>query len=340
MKRCPIDTYRSQHRGGRGISGLATHEEDYVTKIITSSTHDFLLCFTNRGRVFRMKGYQVPEAGRAAKGTAVVNLLQLEADEKIRTIIPIRDFESGAFLTMATRAGIVKKTPLTDYSRINRSGLIAINIREDDELVGVHMTDGKQEIVLVTKTGMSIRFDENGVRSTGRNTMGVKGITLREGDEVIGMAPVVENRNLLVVAEKGFGKRTEMEEYRVQSRGGKGLMTYRVSEKTGPLVRALLVDDDKDILIINDDGIVIRLWAKEIPVLSRVTQGVTLMRSKNSLIVDVAIVDHEEEEEMTELPEGEEGAVSEEAAVEAAPENTEEAVASEENSSSEENTEA
>ncbi len=305
VKRMPIDTYRSQHRGGRGISGLATHEEDYVTKIITSSTHDILLCFTTKGRVFRMKGYQVPEAGRAAKGTAVVNLLQLEADEKIRTIIPIKDFESGAFLTMATKQGIIKKTELLDYSRINKSGLIAINIREDDELVGVHLTDGNQEIVLVTKSGLSIRFNENCVRSTGRNTMGVKGITLREGDAVIGMAPVVENQNLLVVAEKGFGKRTELEEYRVQSRGGKGLMTYRVSDKTGPLVRALLVDDDKDILIINDDGILIRLWAKEIPVLSRVTQGVTLMRSKGSLIVDVAIVDHEEEEEVTALPEQE-----------------------------------
>ena len=303
VKRMPIDTYRSQHRGGRGISGLATHEEDFVTKIITSSTHDILLCFTNRGRVFRMKGYQIPEAGRAAKGTAVVNLLQLEAEEKIRTIIPIKDFEAGAFLTMATRQGVIKKTELVDYSRINRGGLIAINIREDDELVGVHLTDGNQEIVLVTRNGLSIRFNENCVRSTGRNTMGVKGITLREGDVVIGMAPVVENRNLLVVAEKGFGKRTEMDEYRVQSRGGKGLMTYRVSEKTGPLVRALLVDDDKDILIINNDGILIRLWAKEIPVLSRVTQGVTLMRSKDSYIVDVAIVDHEEESD-DELPEG------------------------------------
>ena len=297
VKRMPIDTYRSQHRGGRGISGLATHEEDYVTKIITSSTHDILLCFTNRGRVFRMKGYQIPEAGRAAKGTAVVNLLQLEAEEKIRTIIPIKEFTEGAFLTMATREGIVKKTNLMDYSRINKSGLIAINIREEDELVGVHLTDGNQEIVLVTRNGFSIRFNENCVRNTGRNTMGVKGITLREDDEVIGMAPVVDNQNLLVVAEKGFGKRSELEEYRVQSRGGKGLMTYRVSDKTGPLVRALLVDDDKDILIINDDGIVIRLWAKEIPVLSRVTQGVTLMRSKGSLIVDVAIVDHEEETE-------------------------------------------
>ncbi len=338
VKRMPIDTYRSQHRGGRGVSGLSTHEEDYVTKIITSSTHDILLCFTNRGRVFRMKGYQIPEAGRQAKGTAVVNLLQLEAEEKIQTIIPIKDFESGAYLTMATRAGVVKKTELADYSRINKSGLIAINIREDDELVGVHLTDGNQEIVLVTRNGLSIRFNENTVRSTGRNTMGVKGITLREGDEVIGMAPVIENRNLLVVASKGYGKRTEMEEYRVQSRGGKGLMTYRVSDKTGPLVHALLVDDDKDILIINNDGIVIRLWAKEIPVLSRVTQGVTLMRSKNGYVVDVAIVDHEEEtEESAELSEsqseGDTGEVAEQAIEQDDPaqsETSEENIASEE----------
>ena len=311
VKRMPIDTYRSQHRGGRGISGLATHEEDYVTKIITSSTHDILLCFTNRGRVFRMKGYQIPEAGRSAKGTAVVNLLQLEAEEKIRTIIPIKEFTEGAFLTMATREGVVKKTNLMDYSRINKSGLIAINIREEDELVGVHLTDGNQEIVLVTRNGFSIRFNENCVRNTGRNTMGVKGITLRDDDAVIGMAPVVDNQNLLVIAEKGFGKRSELDEYRVQSRGGKGLMTYRVSDKTGPLVRALLVDDDKDILIINNDGIVIRLWAKEIPVLSRVTQGVTLMRSKGSLIVDVAVVDHEEETEETTEGENEDLKLSE-----------------------------
>lgn len=297
VKRLPVDTYRSQHRGGRGISALATREEDYVEKIITTSTHSVLLCFTNRGRVFRLKGYQVPEAGRQAKGTAVVNLLQLDPDEKIQNVIPITSFEQEGYLTMATREGIVKKTELADYSRINKSGLIAINIREDDELIGVNYTDGNQEIVLVTKNGLAIRFNEENVRSTGRNTMGVKGITLREGDAVIGMAPVVEGSNLLVVSEKGFGKRSELDDYRVQSRGGKGLMTYRVAEKTGSLVRAVLVNSTMDVLLINNSGVVIRMAVSEIPTLSRATQGVKLMRAADSLIVDIAIVDHEDEEE-------------------------------------------
>ncbi|HPE38141.1 MAG TPA: DNA gyrase subunit A [Bacillota bacterium] len=297
VKRLPVDTYRSQHRGGRGISALATREEDYVEKIITTSTHSVLLCFTNRGRVFRLKGYQVPEAGRQAKGTAVVNLLQLDPDEKIQNVIPITSFEQEGYLTMATREGIVKKTELADYSRINKSGLIAINIRQDDELIGVNYTDGNQEIVLVTKNGLAIRFNEENVRSTGRNTMGVKGITLREGDAVIGMAPVVEGSNLLVVSEKGFGKRSELDDYRVQSRGGKGLMTYRVAEKTGSLVRAVLVNSTMDVLLINNSGVVIRMAVSEIPTLSRATQGVKLMRAADSLIVDIAIVDHEDEEE-------------------------------------------
>ncbi len=295
VKRLPVDTYRSQHRGGRGISGLATREEDFVENIITTSTHAVLLCFTNRGRVFRLKGYQVPEASRQAKGTAIVNLLQLDGGEKIQTVIPITSFEEIGYLMMATRQGIVKKTELIDYSRINKSGLIAINLRDDDELVGVRLTDGQQEIVLVTRKGMSIRFGEDDVRDTGRNTMGVRGISLSGEDEVIGMAPIVEGENLLVVSEKGFGKRTEMEEYRTQTRGGKGLITYRIAEKTGPLVRIALVDDDKDVLLINDSGIVIRLAAAEIPTLSRVTQGVTLMRTRVGKVVDLAVLDHEDE---------------------------------------------
>ena len=296
VKRLPVDTYRSQHRGGRGVTGLATREEDYVENIITTSTHATLLCFTNRGRVFRLKGYQVPEASRQAKGTAIVNLLQLDGGEKVKTVIPVNSFESGGYLTMATREGIVKKTELIDYSRINKGGLIAVNIRDNDELIGARLTDGKQEIVLVTRKGMSIRFAEEDVRSTGRNTMGVRGISLRDEDEVIGMAPIVEGQNLLVVSEKGFGKRTELSEYRIQTRGGKGLMTYRITEKTGPLVQISLVDDNKDILLINDNGIVIRLSSAEIPVLSRVTQGVTLMRTRDCKIVDIAVVDHEEED--------------------------------------------
>ena len=297
VKRLSADTYKSQHRGGRGISGLATREEDFVENIIMTSTHAVLLCFTNRGRVFRLKGYQVPEASRQAKGTAIVNLLQLDGGEKIQTVIPIRSFDEIGYLMMATRKGVVKKTELIDYSRINKSGLIAVNLRDDDELVGVRLTDGQQEIVLVTRKGMSIRFGEEDVRDTGRNTMGVRGITLSGDDEVVGMAPIVEGENLLVVSEKGFGKRTEMEEYRTQTRGGKGLITYRIAEKTGPLVRIALVDDDKDVLLINDSGIVIRLSAAEIPILSRVTQGVTLMRTRIGKVVDIAILDHEDVEE-------------------------------------------
>lgn len=297
VKRLSVDTYKSQHRGGKGISALATREEDFVESIITTSTHAVLLCFTNRGRVFRLKGYQIPEASRQAKGTAIVNLLQLDAGETIRTVIPIDTFDKPGFLMMATNKGIVKKTELADYSRINKSGLIAVNLREDDELVGVRLTDGNQEIVLVTKRGMSIRFAEDDVRDTGRNTMGVKGITLSDDDEVIGMAPIIEGENLLVVSEKGFGKRTEMDEYRTQTRGGRGLITYRIAEKTGPLVRIALVSEDKDVLLINDSGIVIRLSAAEIPVLSRVTQGVTLMRTRSGKVVDIAVLDHEEEEE-------------------------------------------
>ena len=294
VKRLPVDTYKSQHRGGRGISGIATREEDFVETILTTSTHDVLLFFTNRGRVFRLKGYQVPEASRQAKGTAIVNLLQLDPEEKVKAVIPVSNFDEGGYLMIATMRGIVKKTDLSDYSRINKGGLIAVNLREDDELVGVRLTDGENDIVLVTRKGMSIRFNEENVRDTGRNTMGVRGITLADDDQVIGMAPIIEDHNLLVVSEKGFGKRTEMDEYRVQTRGGKGLITYRVAEKTGPLVQVALVDDSKDVLLINDSGVVIRLSAAEIPVLSRVTQGVTLMRTRDCRVVDIAIVDHEE----------------------------------------------
>ncbi|NLT12389.1 MAG: DNA gyrase subunit A [Clostridiaceae bacterium] len=296
VKRLPVDTYRSQHRGGRGVTGLSTREEDFVEQIITTSTHATLLCFTNRGRVFRLKGYQVPEASRQAKGTAIVNLLQLEGSEKVKTVIPVSSFENDAYLMMATMEGIVKKSLLSDYSKINKGGLIAINIREDDELVGAQLTDGKQEVVLVTRRGLSIRFSEDDVRSTGRNTMGVRGVSLRHDDRVIGMAPIVEGLNLLVVSENGFGKRTEMDEYRTQSRGGKGLMTYKITDKTGPLVRIALVDENQDLLLINDNGVVIRLAVSEIPILSRVTQGVTLMRSKDGKIVDIAVVEHEEPE--------------------------------------------
>lgn len=296
VKRLPTDTYRSQHRGGRGISGMQTREEDFVETLLTPSTHDVLLFFTNRGRVFRLKGYQVPEAGRQAKGTAIVNLLQLDGGEKVRTVIPIRTFDQGGYLMMATRKGVVKKTELSEFSNLNRSGLIAVNLRDEDELIGVRLTEGDHDIILVTRNGMSIRFSETDVRDTGRNTQGVRGIHLDDDDSVIGMAPIEEGRTLLVVSERGFGKRTEMDEYRIQARGGKGLITYRTTQKTGPLAGIALVEDEQDLILVNDSGVIIRMSVAEIPVLSRNTQGVTLMRTRDGVVVDLAVVEHEEED--------------------------------------------
>ena len=299
IKRQLVDTYKSQHRGGRGISGQSTREEDYVEKIISTTTHHFLLCFTNTGRVFKIKGYQIPEtASRSARGTAIVNLLKLQEGEKIRNIIPLRDFDQeDLYLTIATRNGIVKKTALEAYSNINKNGLIAVNIREGDAVIGVDLTTASQEVVLVTKQGKAIRFNADNVRSMGRNSTGVKGITLAPDDEVVGMVPVTENGELLVISKKGMGKRSRIDDYRTQTRGGKGLITYKVSEKTGPLVGCTLVDDDKDLLIITNQGVIIRVATTEIPTLSRATTGVRLMRAKDAEIVDFAITDHEEPEE-------------------------------------------
>ncbi|MEA4889282.1 MAG: DNA gyrase subunit A [Clostridiaceae bacterium] len=295
VKRMAMDTYNIQHRGGRGISGMQTREEDFAETLLTTSTHATLLFFTNRGKVYRLKGYQIPEASRQAKGMAIINLLQLDGGEKVRTCIPIRDFSQGGCLIMATREGVVKKTDLTEYANINKNGLIAVNLREEDELIGVQLVESFHDIILVTRHGMSIRFDEDEVRQTGRNTQGVRGIQLDDDDEVIGMAPTVEGRTLLVVSEKGFGKRTELDEYRVQTRGGKGLITYKPSEKTGLLAGIALVDDDHDVILINDSGVIIRMAAIEIPILTRITQGVTLMRTREGKVVDIAVIDHEEE---------------------------------------------
>ncbi|MHB1454148.1 MAG: DNA gyrase subunit A [Saccharofermentanales bacterium] len=296
VKRLPVDTYRMQHRGGRGVSGMQTREEDFVDNILITSTHAFLLFFTNTGKVYKLKGYQIPEVGRTAKGMAIVNLLHLDGGEKIRTVIPVRSFDQGGYLMMSTAKGVVKKTMLAEYANINKSGLIAVCLRENDELIGVRLTEGEHDITLVTRGGMSIRFNENDVRHTGRNTQGVKGITLNDDDSVIGMVPIEIEKTLLVISEHGFGKRTEMDEYRVQTRGGKGILTYRTTDKTGMLSGIALVDDRNDIVLINDSGIIIRLAASEIPILSRATQGVTLMRSRDGKVVDIAVVDHEEPE--------------------------------------------
>ncbi|MCQ2534727.1 MAG: DNA gyrase subunit A [Clostridia bacterium] len=298
IKRQLVSNYKSQHRGGRGISAQGTREEDFVERILTTTTHKFLLCFTNTGRVFKIKGYQIPETqSRTARGTALVNLLRLNEGEKIRNIIPVDSFEDeSAFLTIATAKGVVKKTPLSSYSNINKNGLIAVNIKDEDSVIGVSITKENQEIILVTSSGKAIRFNSEDVRETGRNTAGVRGIRVTEDDVVVGMVPVNEGGELLVITENGMGKRSSVDEYRIQSRGGKGLITYKVTEKTGRLIGCSLADDNMDLLVITDNGVVIRVDASEIPTLSRATSGVRLMKSGNSKVVDFTITDHEEEE--------------------------------------------
>jgi len=299
IKRQLVDTYKTQHRGGKGISGQSTREEDYVEKILTTTTHKFLLCFTDTGRVFKIKGYKIPETqSRSAKGTALVNLLKLGDNEKIRNIIPIDSFEDETmYLTVVTRRGIVKRTAVSKYANINRNGLIATNIKDGDDVVAVRLTKKGQEIVIVTAQGKAIRFNSDDAREMGRTATGVRGIKLGDDDEVVGMEPVTDDGLMLVISEKGYGKKSRIDEYRVQNRGGKGLITYKVTEKTGKLVGTTLVTDNQDLLIMTSQGVVIRVSAAEIPTLSRATSGVRLMRSKNASIVDFTLTDHMEEEE-------------------------------------------
>ncbi len=302
IKRIATDTYKSQKRGGKGIVGLSTREEDFVENLFTASTHHFILFFTNMGRVFRLKAYEIPEAGRQAKGTAIVNLLQLNADEKVTTVIPVAQYVEGLYLMMATKNGVVKKTDLMEYDSIRKGGLTAVVLRENDELIDVKLTDGNQDIMLVTKQGTAIRFNEKDARPIGRVSQGVKGIELEEDDYVIGMEVCSsENPYILVVTENGFGKRTEIEEYKVQSRGGKGILTYRVTSKTGSIAGMKLVNDNDDIMLISSDGTIIRLNVTEISILGRATQGVTLMRMNDGVkVVCIARIVKEEESDETE----------------------------------------
>lgn len=279
IKRTPIDTYKSQRRGGKGIAGLTTREDDFAVDLFITSTHRYLLFFTNKGRVYKIRAWQIPEAGRQARGTAIVNLLQLDSDEKITAGIKIHGDEKDMYLIMATKRGMIKKTPLEQYENIRKGGIAAITLKEDDELIGIRLTDGSYDIVLVTENGMSIRFSEKNARPMGRTSMGVMGIRLDENDQVISMVPYFENTTLLVVTTNGFGKRTDLDEYKVQHRGGKGVLTYRVTDKTGSLVGAMSVSDDDDLLLISSDGTIIRMHVDGISILSRVTQGVTLMRT-------------------------------------------------------------
>ncbi|NLX76697.1 MAG: DNA gyrase subunit A [Clostridiaceae bacterium] len=298
IKRTSVDVYKSQKRGGKGITALTTREDDFVTDIYTTTTHHYLLFFTNKGKVYKLRAWEIPEAGRQAKGTAVVNLLELGPDEKVSAIITITGEEKDMYLFMATRQGMVKKTPLEQYNNIRKGGLNAVTLKEHDELIEVRLTEGNDDVILVTRNGMSIRFRESDVRSMGRTSQGVIGIRLDEGDEVIAMLRYCENTTLLVVTENGFGKRTEMDEYKVQNRGGKGILTYKVTEKTGALIGAKLVDEQDDILLINLDGNIIRIQVSEISILSRVTQGVTLMRTgDDNKVVSIARITKEMKED-------------------------------------------
>ena len=281
IKRMPIDTYKSQKRGGKGITGMATREEDFVKQIFTASTHDTLLFFTNKGKVYRLRGYEVPEAGRTARGTAIVNLLSLDRGEKISAVITISNFAEGKYLLMATKKGMIKKTALSEYNSVRKSGLQAITLKEDDELIDVRMTDGEDNVVLVTREGLCITFEEKDVRPIGRVGQGVIGIKLNDGDDFIGMEPIMlgSKATLLAITENGFGKRTELDEYRVQTRGGKGVITYKTTPKTGNIVGIRIATDDEDVMIITNTGTIIRINVKDISVLGRATQGVTLMRT-------------------------------------------------------------
>lgn len=300
VKRISVDAYKSQKRGGKGVTAIGTREDDFVEHIFVTSTHDYILFFTTKGRVFKLKAFELPEASRQAKGTAIVNLLQLAQDEKIAAVIPVREFTDNLNVLTATRSGLVKKTVLSEYSNIRKSGIQSITLKDDDEIVDVRITDGSSDIILVTNTGLSIRFKEDDVRAVGRTSMGVKGITLTGDDYVVGMEPITTEKDnyILAITENGFGKRTEVEEYRAQTRAGKGILTYKTTEKTGHIIGVKVVTDNDDVMMITANGTVIRLNVSGISVLGRNTQGVTLMRtSEGGKVVSIAKLSPEEDEE-------------------------------------------
>ena len=299
IKRQPVDTYKSQKRGGKGVTGMTTKEGDFVKDIFTASSHDTLLFFSNKGKMYRLRGFEVPEAGRTAKGTAIVNLLNLDAGEKISAIIPIQNFASDKYLLMGTKNGLIKKTPLKEYDSSRKTGLMGITLKDDDELIDVRMTDGEDNVVLVTKKGLCITFDEKDVRPVGRVAQGVIGMRIADDDAVIGMEPIIggSQATLLAITENGFGKRTELEEYRVQNRGGKGVITYKVTPKTGEIVGIKIVTGVEDIMLVTDTGTIIRLNSGEVSVLGRATQGVTLMRTNEGRVVSIEkIVDEDQDD--------------------------------------------
>ena len=303
IKRMSNDTFKAQNRGGKGIKGMQTIDEDYVEELFMTHTHHYIMFFTNKGRAYRLKAYEIPEASRTSRGTAIINLLQLMPEEKISAVIPIDEYRDGEYIVMATAKGLVKKTPVTDFSNIRKNGLAAITLREEDELIEVKFTDGNQEIILATKFGQCIRFAETDVRTTGRTSMGVRGINLDDTDEVIGMQLATQGNELLIVSEKGMGKRTLISDFSAQSRGGKGVKCYKITEKTGNVVGIKAINEDDEIMIINTEGIVIRMFCEGISILGRITSGVKLINLKDGVTVaSIAKVRKEEEIEEAEEP--------------------------------------
>ena len=298
IKRMTVDNFRSQNRGGRGIKGMQTIEDDYIEELLMTTTHHYLMFFTNTGRVYRLKAYEIPEAGRTARGTAIINLLQLAPGEKITAVIPLRKYEEGHYLMMATKKGLVKKTPIKDYENVRKTGLTAIVLRDDDELIEVKATDNNKDIILVTRDGQCIRFKETDVRSTGRASMGVRGMNLTDGDEVVAMQLNTQGDYLLVVSENGMGKRTAMSEFVVQNRGGKGVKCYKITEKTGNVVGAKAVNEENEIMMITTEGIIIRLQCADISVLGRITSGVKMINlTEGVTVASVAKVRDKEEKD-------------------------------------------
>ena len=304
IKRMTVDNFRSQNRGGRGIKGMQTLDDDYIEELMMTTTHHYVMFFTNTGRVYRLKAYEIPEAGRTARGTAIINLLQLMPGERITAVIPISKFEEGQYLMMATRKGLVKKTPIQDYANVRKIGLAAISLRDDDELIEVKATDDKKDIILVTKYGQCIRFKESDVRSTGRVSMGVRGINLLDGDEVVAMQLNTQGYYLLVVSENGMGKRTSISEFPCQNRGGKGVKCYKITEKTGNVIGAKAVNEENEIMMITTEGIIIRLQCSDISILGRITSGVKLINLSDGVTVaSFAKVREKEEDKNSEKTE-------------------------------------
>lgn len=297
IKRLPVTTYRSQRRGGRGITALQTKEEDFVEHLFITSTHDYVLFFTNAGRVYRLRGFEIPEASRQARGTAIINLIPVEPGERVAAVIPVKEFSDNHFLVMCTKKGLVKKTALSEYKTGRKTGLQGITLVDEDELINVRLTDGKRELTLVTENGQSIRFNETEIRTTGRVSQGVKGITLRSGDQVIGMDVVKDDAELLVITEFGFGKRTLLSQYRQQARGGMGIKTLRQTEKNGKIIGVKVVYPEHELMLISANGVIIRVAVKDIPSHGRDTQGVKIMsvRDEERVVALARVVGKEEE---------------------------------------------